>query len=117
MTNINIVRILNQVFITLNGGITLGSSVCTDEMYAKLQEARLAGDEEAIKQIIDPAYVGLDDKTIRLRLVVNSSDGEPSFALQIVKEELLRNEIVQEFKEKVIALLPENPVRIGTFSA
>ncbi len=35
-----------------------------------------------------------------------------SFALQIVKEELLRNEIVQEFKEKVIALLPENPVRI-----
>ena len=66
---------------------------------------------------IDPAYVGLDDKTIRLRLVVNSSDGEPSFALQIVKEELLRNEIIQEFKEKVIALLPENPVRIGTFSA
>ena len=56
MTNINIVRILNQVFITLNGGITLGSSVCTDEMYAKLQEARLADDEEAIKQIIDPAY-------------------------------------------------------------
>ena len=40
-----------------------------------------------------------------------------AFALQIVKEELLRNEIIQEFKEKVIALLPENPVRIGTFSA
>lgn len=56
MTNINIVRVLNQVFITLNGGITLGSSVCTDEMFAKLQEARLADDEEAIKQIINPAY-------------------------------------------------------------
>lgn len=68
-------------------------------------------------EITDTAYVGLDEKTIKLRLLVNSSEGEPTFALQIVKEELLCNEIVQEFKEKVIALLPDNPVRIGTFAA
>ena len=68
-------------------------------------------------EITDTAYVGLDEKIIRLRLVVNNSEGEPVFALQIVKEELLCNEIVQEFKEKVIELLPENPVRIGTFAA
>lgn len=48
---------------------------------------------------------------------MNIADGEASFALQIVKEELLRNEIIQEFKDKVIALLPSNPVRIGTFAA
>jgi hypothetical protein len=37
--------------------------------------------------------------------------------LQIVREELLKNDIIQEFKEKVIELLPDNPVRIGTFKA
>ncbi|OTG64374.1 hypothetical protein B9T25_13110 [Acinetobacter sp. ANC 4470] len=68
-------------------------------------------------EINDTAYVGLEEKTVKLRLVVNSADGEPAFALQIVKEELLRNEIIQEFKAKVIELLPENPVRIGTFTA
>ena len=68
-------------------------------------------------EILDTAYVGLEEKTIKLRLVVNGSGGEPEFALQIVKEELLCNEIIHEFKEKVIELLPENPVRIGTFTA
>ena len=105
----------------------VGASSTTDSSVSNMQETRsvfdkveassTAGKLPSYFEIIDPAYVGLDDKTIRLRLVVNSSDGEPSFALQIVKEELLRNEIIQEFKEKVIALLPENPVRIGTFSA
>ena len=105
----------------------VGASSTTDSSVSNMQETRsvfdkveassTAGKLPSYFKIIDPAYVGLDDKTIRLRLVVNSSDGEPSFALQIVKEELLRNEIIQEFKEKVIALLPENPVRIGTFSA
>ena len=105
----------------------VGASSTTDSSVSNMQETRsvfdkveassTAGKLPSYFEIIDPAYVGLDDKTIRLRLVVNSSDGEPSFALQIVKEELLRNEIIQEFKEKVIALLPQNPVRIGTFSA
>lgn len=105
----------------------VGASSTTDSSVSNMQETRsvfdkveassTAGKLPSYFEIIDPAYVGLDDKTIRLRLVVNSSDGESSFALQIVKEELLRNEIIQEFKEKVIALLPENPVRIGTFSA
>lgn len=105
----------------------VGASSTTDSSVSNMQETRsvfdkveassTAGKLPSYFEIIDPAYVGLDDKTIRLRLVVNSSDGEPSFALQIVKEELLRNEIIQEFKEKVIALLPENPVRIGTFQA
>lgn len=105
----------------------VGASSTTDSSVSNMQETRsvfdkveassTAGKLPSYFEIIDPAYVGLDDKTIRLRLVVNSSDGEPSFALQIVKEELLRNEIIQEFKQKVIALLPENPVRIGTFQA
>lgn len=105
----------------------VGASSTTDSSVSNMQETRsvfdkveassTAGKLPSYFEIIDPAYVGLDDKTIRLRLVVNSSDGEPSFALQIVKEELLRNEIIQEFKEKVIELLPDNPVRIGTFSA
>ncbi len=105
----------------------VGASSTTDSSVSNMQETRsvfdkveassTAGKLPSYFEIIDPAYVGLDDKTIRLRLVVNSSDGEPSFALQIVKEELLRNEIIQEFKGKVIVLFPENPVRIGTFSA
>jgi uncharacterized protein YfdQ (DUF2303 family) len=48
---------------------------------------------------------------------VNAGDSDPVFALQIVREELLKNDIIQEFKEKVIELLPDNPVRIGTFKA
>ena len=105
----------------------VGASSTTDSSVSNMQETRsvfdkveassTAGKLPSYFEIIDPAYVGLDDKTIRLRLVVNSSDGEPSFALQIVKEELLRNEIIQEFKGKVIVLFPDNPVRIGTFSA
>lgn len=48
---------------------------------------------------------------------MNSTGSTPQFAIQIVKEELLRNEIIEDFKEKVIALLPENPVRIGSFKS
>lgn len=105
----------------------IGESVTRDSQVNNMNESRsllerveassTAGKLPAYFEIQDTAYVGLEDKTIRLRLVVNSSDGEPSFALQIVKEELLRNEIIQEFKTKVIELLPENPVRIGTFAA
>ena len=55
----------------------IGSSVCTDEMYAKLQEARLADDEEAIKHIIDPAYSirkDANEKAIeKLAILQNSS--------------------------------------------
>lgn len=119
---INIAEAINAV-----RNMKVGASSTTDSSVSNMQETRsvfdkveassTAGKLPSYFEIIDPAYVGLDDKKIRLRLVVNSSDGEPSFALQIVKEELLRNEIIQEFKEKVIALLPENPVRIGTFSA
>lgn len=119
---INIAEAINAV-----RNMKVGASSTTDSSVSNMQETRsvfdkveassTAGKLPSYFEIIDPAYVGLDDKTIRLRLVINSSDGEPSFALQIVKEELLRNEIIQEFKEKVITLLPENPVRIGTFSA
>ncbi|WP_151835296.1 DUF2303 family protein [Acinetobacter junii] len=119
---INIAEAINAV-----RNMKVGASSTTDSSVSNMQETRsvfdkveassTAGKLPSYFEIIDPAYVGLYDKKIRLRLVVNSSDGEPSFALQIVKEELLRNEIIQEFKEKVIALLPENPVRIGTFSA
>lgn len=86
-------------------------------VFESVEASSTAGKLPAYFEIKDSAYVGLDEKTIRLRLLVNIADGEASFALQIVKEELLRNEIIQEFKDKVIALLPSNPVRIGTFAA
>lgn len=105
----------------------VGESVTRDSQVNNMNESRsllerveassTVGKLPAYFQIKDTAYVGLEEKTIQLRLLVNSSDGEPTFALQIVREELLRNEIIQEFKNKVIALLPDNPVRIGTFAA
>nr|WP_314367650.1 DUF2303 family protein [uncultured Acinetobacter sp.] len=68
-------------------------------------------------KINDTAYVGLEEKEIELRLIVNASSGEPTFAVQIVKEEILVNEIIQEFKDKVLELLPDQQVLIGTFQA
>lgn len=85
--------------------------------FENVEASTTAGKLPAYFEIKDTAYVGLDEKTIKLRLIVNGADGSPVFALQIVKEELLRNEIIQEFKNKVIALLPDNEVRIGTFTA
>lgn len=82
-----------------------------------VEASTTVGKLPAYFEIKDSAYIGLDEKTIKLRLIVNGSDGSPVFALQIVKEELLRNEIIQEFKNKVIQLLPDNEVRIGTFEA
>ena len=82
-----------------------------------VEASTTVGKLPAYFEIKDSAYIGLDEKTIKLRLIVNGSDGSPVFALQIVKEELLRNEIIQEFKNKVIELLPDNEVRIGTFEA
>lgn len=82
-----------------------------------VEASTTVGKLPAYFEIKDTAYVGLDEKTIKLRLLTNDSDGSPVFALQIVKEELLRNEIIQEFKDKVIELLPDNEVRIGTFTA
>lgn len=68
-------------------------------------------------KIHDSAYFGLDERLIVLRLIINTNDEKPVFSIQIVKEELLLDEIIQDFKAKVIELLPENPVRIGTFTA
>lgn len=82
-----------------------------------VEASTTVGKLPAYFEIKDSAYIGLDEKTIKLRLIVNGSDGSPVFALQIVKEELLRNEVIQEFKNKVIQLLPDNEVRIGTFEA
>lgn len=105
----------------------VGATATKDSQVSNLSESRstlerveasaTVGKLPSYFEINDTAYVGLEEKTIKLRLIVNGSGGEPEFALQIVKEELLCNEIVQEFKEKVIELLPENPVRIGTFAA
>lgn len=85
--------------------------------YTEIAAKAKKGQLPAKFKILDTAYVDLDEKEIELRLIVNGGSGEPVFAIQIVKEELLRNEIIQEFKEKVIELLPDNPVRIGTFTA
>lgn len=85
--------------------------------YADIAAKAKKGQLPAKFKILDTAYVGLDEKEIELRLIVNGGSGEPIFAIQIVKEEILANEIIQEFKKKVIDLLPEQQVLIGTFQA
>lgn len=85
--------------------------------YADIAAKAKKGQLPAKFKILDTAYVGLDKKEIELRLIVNGGSGEPIFAIQIVKEEILANEIIQEFKKKVIDLLPEQQVLIGTFHA
>ena len=105
----------------------IDSSVTVDNSVGNLSESRSRFDKvearskeeftPAYFKIHDSAYLGLDERLIVLRLIINTNDDKPVFSIQIVKEELLCNEIVQEFKEKVIELLPENPVRIGTFAA
>ncbi|MDH0032529.1 MULTISPECIES: DUF2303 family protein [unclassified Acinetobacter] len=83
----------------------------------RIEAETTAGKLPAYFEIDDTAYIGLDVKFIKLRLIVNANDGNPVFQLQIVKEELLTNEIIQEFKEKVAELLPDQQVLIGTFQA
>ena len=105
----------------------IDSSVTVDNSVGNLSESRSRFDKvearskeeftPAYFKIHDSAYLGLDERLIVLRLIINTNDDKPVFSIQIVKEELLCNEIIQEFKEKVIELLPENPVRIGTFAA
>lgn len=105
----------------------IDTSVTVDSQVGNLSESRSRFDKvearskeestPAYFKINDTAYLGLDERLIVLRLVINTNDEKPVFSIQIVKEELLCNEIIQDFKEKVIELLPGNPVRIGTFTA
>ena len=105
----------------------IGASVKVDAAVSNLSESRSRLEQvearsndaatPAYFKIQDPAYVGLDSRLIVLRILINTSDDKPVFALQIVKEELILDEIVKEFKGAVLELLPENPVRIGTFTA
>ncbi len=107
--------------------MTIGSNVKsesvvnnTSESRSKLEQVAINATENSLPayfKVTDPAYIGLNQKVIRLRLIVNAGDQDPVFAIQIVREELLKNEIIQDFKDKVIELLPDNPVRIGTFKA
>lgn len=84
-------------------------------LLERVEASSTSGKLPSYFEITDPAYVGLSARLIKLRLVVNSVEGSPQFALQIVKHELLLNEIIDEFKEQVIDKLPNNPVFIGTF--
>lgn len=105
----------------------IDASVSADHSVGNLSESRSRFEQvearskeeftPAYFKIYDSAYLGLDERLIVLRLIINTNDEKPVFSIQIVKEELLCNEIIQEFKEKVIELLPDNPVRIGTFAA
>ena len=105
----------------------IDTSVTVDSQVGNLSESRSRFDKvearskeestPAYFKINDTAYLGLDERLIVLRLVINTNDEKPVFSIQIVKEELLCNEIIQDFKEKVIELLPDNQVRIGTFAA
>ena len=86
-------------------------------MLERVEAQSTIGKLPSYFDIDDTAYVGLSEKYIKLRLVVNAGDSAPIFTLQIVQEELLKNEIIQEFIEKVIELLPDQNVMIGTFHA
>lgn len=105
----------------IDSSVTVDNSVGNlSESRSRFEQVEARSKEEftpAYFKIHDSAYLGLDERLIVLRLIINTNDDKPVFSIQIVKEELLCNEIVQEFKEKVIELLPENPVRIGTFAA
>lgn len=105
----------------IDSSVTVDNSVGNlSESRSRFEQVEARSKEEftpAYFKIHDSAYLGLDERLIVLRLIINTNDEKPVFSIQIVKEELLCNEIIQEFKEKVIELLPENPVRIGTFAA
>lgn len=105
----------------IDSSVTVDNSVGNlSESRSRFEQVEARSKEEftpAYFKIYDSAYLGLDERLIVLRLIINTNDDKPVFSIQIVKEELLCNEIIQEFKEKVIELLPENPVRIGTFAA
>ena len=105
----------------------IDSSVSADHSVTNQSESRSRFEQvearskdeftPAYFKIRDSAYFGLDERLIVLRLIINTNDEKPVFSIQIVKEELLLDEIIQDFKAKVIELLPNNPVRIGTFVA
>ena len=105
----------------------IDSSVSADHSVTNQSESRSRFEQvearskdeftPAYFKIRDSAYFGLDERLIVLRLIINTNDEKPVFSIQIVKEELLLDEIIQDFKAKVIELLPDNPVRIGTFAA
>lgn len=89
----------------------------TRSVFEKVEAQNSTGTLPAYFKIKDAAFIGLEEKEVTLRLIVNAGNNSPEFKLQIVKEDLLNNQIIEEFKAKVIELLPENPVRIGTFTA
>ena len=105
----------------------IDATVSADHSVGNMSESRSRFDQvearskeeftPAYFKIRDSAYFGLDERLIVLRLVINTNNDKPVFSIQIVKEELLLDEIIQDFKAKVIELLPDNPVRIGTFTA
>jgi uncharacterized protein YfdQ (DUF2303 family) len=105
----------------------IDASVSADHSVGNLSESRSRFEQVEAKskeeftpayfKIRDSAYFGLDERLIVLRLIINTNDEKPIFSIQIVKEELLLDEIIQDFKKKVVELLPKNPVRIGTFIA
>ena len=105
----------------IDSSVTVDNSVSNlSESRSRFEQVEARSKEEftpAYFKIYDSAYLGLDERLIVLRLIINTNDEKPVFSIQIMKEELLCNEIIQEFKEKVIELLPDNPVRIGTFAA
>lgn len=89
------------------------SSSSLDRIEAKAK----IGAIPAFFTINDQVYLGLENRDIKLRLVIHTTDGKPYFSVQIVKEELLLDEVTKEFKQKVIDLLPDLQVYIGTFTA
>ncbi len=105
----------------IDASVTVDNSVGNlSESRSRFEQVEARSKEEstpAYFKIRDSAYLGLDERLVVLRLIINTNDEKPVFSIQIVKEELLLDEIIQDFKAKVIELLPENPVRIGTFTA
>lgn len=88
----------------------------TRSAFDKIEANATMGKLPAYLKVTDTAYVGLQEREISLRLVLNTQDDKAYFALQIVKEELLQNELVDEFKQTILNLF-DTDVFIGTFTA
>lgn len=100
---------------------TTGSTVSnTGESRSKFDsvEAKAKGIIPAYFLLRDACYSGLVEKEIKLRLVVSADGDKPSFTLQIVKQELIEDALVQEFIDAIQEVLgAEANVLAGVYSA
>lgn len=68
-------------------------------------------------EIKDSCYEGLNQHTIKLRVIVRTVDENPHFVLQIVSYDKLQNDLVNDFKDIMLDRFINFDVMIGDFDA